>query len=483
MRKMTAVSIVAAGLSLAVAAGVAAAGAGSEGALSSETRQGATLLRDKAFSGMGASDWARSLTDRVGPRPAGSAGDRAAVAWALAAMQSIGLSHVRAEKVTVPVWRRGIETAAIQGPYPQPLAVTALGGSVPTPPEGLEAQILEVSSIEDLETRGEAARGKIVFFDKKMQRALDMSGYSRAVDVRSGGASAAAKAGAMGALIRSIGTDHNRTPHTGGVTYSEGVAKIPAAALSIPDAELLERILAEGRPVRVRFTLGCAAQPDAESANVVGEIPGQGKDTEVVLLGAHLDSWDLGTGAIDDAAGCGIVLGAARAILESKLRHARTIRVVLFANEEYGLSGGKAYRVAHAGELVRHVAALEADSGSGRPIGFSWLAGPSAAPVLRELAAILAPLGAGELRPGGSGGADVSPLRADGVPQFSVRQDTSRYFDWHHSANDTFDKIEPGEMDRNAAAVAAFAWTAASVAAPFDRIPEDKRTDPPRARR
>ncbi|MEP6769773.1 MAG: M20/M25/M40 family metallo-hydrolase [Acidobacteriota bacterium] len=473
----------AAAAAMILVSGCLPAAAAPEKALSAETRRAAILLRDKAFAGTGASEWARSLTDRVGPRPAGSEGDRAAVAWALAAMKSAGLSRVRAEKVIVPVWKRGVETGSIVAPYPQPLLLTALGGSVPTSPDGLEAEVLEVSSIEDLESRADSARGRIVFFDKKMARALDTSGYSRAVDVRGQGASAAAKAGAVGALIRSIGTDRNRTPHTGGVTYAEGVPRIPAAALSIPDAELLERIVAEGRPVRVRFTLGCAPQPDAESANVVGEIPGRGRDPEIVLLGAHLDSWDLGTGAIDDAAGCGIVLEAARSIVQAKLRPARTIRVVLFANEEHGLSGGKAYREAHSGELGRHVAALEADSGSGRPLALSWLAGPSAEPALRELAAILEPLGAGDLRAGGSGGADVSPLRADGVPQFSVRQDSSRYFDWHHTANDTFDKIEPESMDRNAAAVAAFAWTAASVDPPFERIPEDKRAEPPRARR
>ena len=454
-----------------------------EAVLSPEVRAKAVALSELAFSGTQASDWVRSLTDRAGPRLAGSPGDAAAVAWGLATMKSLGFANVRAEKVVVNVWKRGIEAGEIVSPFRQPLTLTALGGSVPTPAAGLEAEVLEVASLEDLAARPEAARGKIVFFDKKMRRTLDFSGYAEAVDVRGDGASSAAKAGAVGVLIRSIGTDHNRTPHTGGMKYLPDVPKIPAAALSVPDAELLERVLRAGGPVRVRFTLTCGDAPDAESANVVGEIVGRGRPKEIVLLGAHLDSWDLGTGAIDDGAGCGIVLEAARLVAQIPRRPMRTIRVVLYANEEHGLSGGKAYREAHAAELPLHVAALEADAGTGRPISFSWLAGPSAEPVLRELASILEPLGAGDLRAGGAGGADISPLRADGVPQFSFRQDATRYFDWHHTANDTFDKIEPESLDRMTAAVAAFAWVAASHEPPFERIPADKRAEDPPARR
>lgn len=448
-----------------------------EPGLSPETRKTAAALADLAFSGTRASDWVRSLTDHVGPRPAGSEGDRTAVAWGLATMKSLGFSNVHAERVIVPVWKRGVETGEIVAPYRQHVVLTALGGSVPTPAGGLEGDVLRVATIEELAGKGDAARGKIVFFDKVMERAMDGAGYGRAVDVRTGGASAAAKQGAIGVLIRSIGTDHDRTPHTGSVTYGKDVARIPAAALSIPDAEMLARIVAEGAPVRVRFTLGCAELPDGESANVVGEIPGRGKKDEIVLLAAHLDSWELGTGAIDDGAGCGIVLEAARAIGGLARRPDRTIRVVLYANEEHGISGGKAYRDAHREELVRHVVCLEADSGDGEPLGLSWLAGPSSEPILRELVAVLAPLGVVDLKPGGSGGTDVSPLRADGVPQVSFRQDSSRYFDWHHTANDTFDKIVPASLDRMVGAVAAFAFVAASTPAPFERVPEDKRVE------
>ncbi len=443
-----------------------------------ETRQAAQALSERAFSGSRAAEWVRGLTDHAGPRLAGSPGDRAAVSWALETMKALHFSNVRAEKVTVGVWQRGIETGEIVAPNPQKLALTALGGSIATPVSGLEAEILEVDSLEALEGKGEAARGKIVFFDTKMERASDGSGYGRAVGVRGRGASRASKLGAVGVLIRSIGTDHNRTPHTGGMDYEKDAPKIPAAALSIPDAELLDRICKEGKPVHVRFTLTCGERPEAESANVIGEVPGKEKPDEIVLLGAHLDSWDLGTGAIDDGAGCGIVLEAARLIAQMPRRPRRTIRVVLYANEENGLAGGTAYAKEHEAELQRHVAALEADSGTGRPTGFSWNAGPSAQALLEEIASILEPLGAGRLKGGGFGGADVSKLLPAGVPLFSIGQDASRYFDYHHTANDTFDKIEPEALDATVAAVAAFAYCAASVPEPFERIPADKRGPP-----
>jgi carboxypeptidase Q len=448
-----------------------------ESILSPEVRQTAVLLREKAFTGTRASEWARSLADEIGPRPAGSDGDRAAVAWAVAKMRSLGLSNVRAERVRVTVWTRGIETGEVLSPHRQKLLLTALGGSVPTPPAGIEGEVFEVASLEDLEARGAGARGRIVFFDKKMERRADGTGYGQAVDVRGKGASAAAKLGAIAVVIRSIGTDHDRLPHTGGMTYEADAPKIPAAALSVPDAELLERMIRGGDRVRIRVTLGCHDSPDGESANVVGEIPGATRPKEIVLLGAHLDSWDLGTGGNDDGAGCGIVLEAARLIGALARRPARTIRVVLYANEEHGIEGGKAYREAHKAELSQHAAAFESDNGSGRPFALQWLAGASAEPVLREIAEILEPLGARSLLEGGAGGADISPLRADGVPQFALRQDASLYFDWHHTANDTSDKIDRAGMDVNAAAAAAFAWAAASVEPAFEKIPADKRED------
>jgi hypothetical protein len=394
-------------------------------------------------------------------------------------LKTLGFANVRAEKVMAPFWVRGEETGEVTAPSRHKLFLTALGGSVPTPEAGIEAEIVEVASLEELAAKKDSdVRGKVVFFNRRMRRASDGAGYGEAVKVRGGGPSAAAKLGAAGVLIRSIGTDSNRTPHTGSLRYEEGIARIPAAAVSNPDADLLDRLVREGKPVRVRFTLGCRDHGEKETANVIGDIPGRGKPEEIVLLACHRDSWDLGEGAIDDGAGCGVVIEAARLIAATDPRPRRTIRVVLFANEENGLAGGKAYPIAHQAELPRHVAALESDLGSGSPTGFNWNAGPSAEPLATEIAALLEPLGAGALKAGGLGGADTSSLVLSGVPLFSVSQDASRYFDWHHTANDTFDKIETDSLDRMTAAVAVFGYVAASVDQPFERIPKEKRVLP-----
>ena len=447
--------------------------------LAPELRSTVEALREKAFAGTRALDWVRSLIDSSGPRLAGSPGDRASIAWGLDTLKALGFANVRAEKVTVPFWERGVETGEVTAPYPHKLFLTALGGSVPTPGGGIEAEVLEVASLDELAAKKESdVRGKIVFFNRRMRRSAEGSGYGDAVTVRGAGASRAAKLGATGVLIRSIGTDSNRTPHTGSLRYEQGVGKIPGAAVSNPDADLLERLVREGKPVRVRFTLGCRDRGVAESANVVGEIPGVGSPEQIVLLACHRDSWDLGEGAIDDGAGCGVVIEAARLVAAVTPRPRRTIRVVLFANEENGLAGGRAYPKDHAGELARHVAALESDMGGGRPIGFSWNAGPSAEPLVGEIAALLAPLGGGDVSSKGAGGADISRLVLAGVPLFSVRQDASRYFDWHHTANDTLDKIDRNELDSMTAAVAVFAYVAASVPEPFERIPAERRVLP-----
>jgi carboxypeptidase Q len=446
--------------------------------LSPEVRRVAEALRDRAIEGTKAFEWVQGLTDEVGPRLSGSPQDPVGVAWALATLKAQGFSNVHAEKVMVTAWQRGVETGEVTAPYRQKLILTALGSSPPTPEGGLEAEVVEMASLEALDAKGAAAvKGKIVFFNKRMERASETRGYGYAVDVRAKGPSRAARLGAVGVIIRSIGTDHNRLPHTGDVDYVAEVPKIPAAALAIPDAEMLERLIRQGKPVRVRFTLTCGDRPEAESANVIGEIRGSSKPDEIVLLGAHRDSWDLGTGAIDDGAGCGIVIEAARLIGMLPKHPARTIRVCLYANEENGLAGGKAYFKVHQAELDKHAAALESDSGTDHPIGIAWTAGPSAEPFVKEIAAILTPLGAGTLSAGGAG-ADTGTLKIAGVPMLSMRQDSRRYFDYHHTANDTLDKVDPIGLDRNVAAVAAFAYCAASTPELLERIPKDKREEP-----
>jgi carboxypeptidase Q len=450
--------------------------------LPASIRAPAERLRDSILSGSRAADWVREITDAAGPRMPGSPGDRAGVAAAVALMKAQGLANVRAEKVRVTVWERGAETGEVTSPAPHALSLTALGGSVGTPEGGVEGEVVRVGSLEELDALGEAVRGRIVFVDRPMSRTSDGSGYAEPARIRSGGPSRAGRYGAVGLLIRSVGTDNNRLPHTGGMHYEKNAPRIPAAALSTPDADLLTRLVRRGGPVRVRLTLGCRAMPDAETANVVGEVPGRESPDEIVLLGAHLDSWDLGTGALDDAAGCGIVVEAARRIAEMSPRPRRTVRVVLFANEENGLAGGRAYAEAHAAELSRHVAAIEADLGQGPPLGFSWDAGAGAEPTLKAIAGLLAPIGADHLAIGEAGGADLTYMLPSGVPSLGLLLDASDYFDYHHTANDTFDKIDSRILDRSTAALAAAAWVLADAPDALERIPTEKRKLPAWAR-
>ena len=417
----------------------------------------------------------RSLTDEVGPRMSGTPGDARAVDWALATMKSLGLANVRAERVMVGHWERGDATASLVSPAHQPLHLAALGGSIATPESGIEAEVVAVTSLQALEDLPiESVRGKIVFFDKPMTRTRDGSGYGKAVDVRGKGAVAAAKKGAVAVLLRSVGTGPARLPHTGAMRYVDDVPKIPAAALAIPDAELLRRTVERG-PTRVKLTLGCKQLDDAPSANVIGEVPGSEKPDEIVLIGAHLDSWDLGTGALDDGAGVAVVLEAARLLTELPRRPRRTVRVVLFANEESGLRGANEYGKVHHDELPRHVLGLELDLGAGKVYGVEYLAGPNAAAAFKAIAAPLGSMGIAAPIPSDHHGADLWPLRTAGVPVASLAQDATRYFDFHHTADDTLDKVDAAELDQVVAATSAFTFAAADAATDFGRIPEDKR--------
>ncbi|MCB9884102.1 MAG: M20/M25/M40 family metallo-hydrolase [Planctomycetes bacterium] len=396
------------------------------------------------------------LIEAAPKRLSGSPGYTDAVQWGLAKMRAIGLQNVRAEPVMVPHWQRGAETAAIVGADGVPLRVTALGGSVPTPPGGVEAEVIEVRSFEQLAALGEAARGKIAFFNRPMPRALRRTGsaYGEAVPQRSNGAIEAGKVGAIAALVRSVTTAIDEHPHTGAMHYQEDVTKVPSAAIATIDAEELARRLKLG-PVRVRLELGCQTLPDIEQANVIGELRGSETPDEYVVIGGHLDAWDLGVGAHDDGAGIAHVLEAVRLLQACGVRPKRTIRVVLFANEENGLRGAEAYAAAHAGELARHVAAIETDSGGFSPIGFSCSLRDEAAEQLRPLFAPLAEIGAGVFVPGaGAGGADISTLHKAGVPCFGMWVDGQRYFDYHHTEVDTLAMVNERELALGAATLA-----------------------------
>jgi hypothetical protein len=393
------------------------------------------------------------------------------VAWALRTFQADGLTSWT-EPVMVPAWTRGEERAELlaggQVIRPQRLAVTALGNSPGTAVEGLSAEVVEVRTLEEVAALGARARGKLIFFNHSMGAG---PGYGETASLRTRGPAAASRAGAAGALVRSLATATLRDPHTGMTYWPPGTAHVPAAAISVEDAELLHRLLARG-PVRVRLTLGCGFATPAvvESANVLAEVRGRERPGEVVVIGAHLDSWDLGTGAIDDGAGVVMVMEALRQLSLQPVAPRRTVRAVLFMNEENGLEGGLGYAKRHAAELPQHVAALEADGGAGRPRGFSVTAGEGGPALVRRLAGPLSALEAAGVEPSG-GGSDIEPLRAAGVPVLGLWQESSRYFDWHHSAADTFDKVVPAELAASAAAMTVMAWQLAEAPETLPRVP------------
>lgn len=432
----------------------------------------ARALRERALSDDTAYELTRSLTSEVGPRLAGSPGDSRAVAWAVAKLQALGFSNVRAEPVTVPRWVRGEARAGITAPWPQVLAVVALGGSIGTPAEGIEAEVVPVSTLDDLKAQPrERIAGRIVFFTPRMERSRDGHGYGKVVSPRSTGAAEAARLGAVAMVMRSAGTSVSRTPHTGAQHYSDGIPPIPAFALSNPDADMLEQQLASGRPVRLRVASTSRWDGEAQSANVIGEIPGGRLKDEVILLGAHLDSWDLGTGAHDDATGVGIVTAAARLAAAATPRPQRTIRVVFYANEEFGLSGAKAYAARHKDQVDRHVLGLESDLGAFRPYALAARVAPDRLPLVRTIQSLLEPLGIAYGGTEASGGADVGQLRPLGMPVMDVKTDAAPYFDLHHTANDTFDQVDPALVRLNVAAFAVIAYLAAEADGGFGRLP------------
>jgi hypothetical protein len=401
-------------------------------------------------------------------RLAGSPGMDRARAWAVATMQAVGLQKVRVEEVQVPRWVRG-EVASLRASLPdgeRGYDVVALGGSIGTPADGISADVLEVKSFEELRARATEAKGKIVFFNRAMPRALRNTflAYRDAVPQRGQGAIEASKVGAVAAIVRSMTTALDDYPHTGALHYEANVGKIPAAAISTNGAQALAAALASDPSLRLTLRLDCATHEDVACGNVVGEITGAERPDEIVLCGAHLDAWDIGDGAHDDGAGVVHCLEAARLLLVHKVRPARTLRFVLFANEENGLRGGRGYAAAHEGEMARHVAAFETDSGGFEPKGFSTTLDEKARAALVSHLDPLRALGFGALIEGG-GGADISVLQPFGVPLFGLVVADHRYFDFHHSARDTLDAVHERELALGAAAVAAFMAVLADPAA------------------
>jgi carboxypeptidase Q len=406
------------------------------------------------------------LTDKIGHRLSGSPQLEAAIAWAARTMKDDGHT-VRTEPVMVPVWVRGTESVAITAPIPRPLHVLGLGGSVPTPKGGLVAPVIVIRSFDELDRQAAAVKGKIVLFDVAMPPYSDTkgSGYGEVSRYRTRGPSRAAKVGAVGVLMRSVTAHSLRTPHTGALGYDPEQPKVPAAAVTVEDAQLISRLAANG-PVTVRMQLESKVLPDAPSANVIGELRGTEKPDEIVVIGAHIDSWDVGQGAHDDGAGCVMMMQALTTLRRLGLVPRRTIRVVLFTNEESGLRGGRAYAKDHAGELPRTVLAVEADAGGFAPRGFSVETKPevSARVVARvsEIATLLAPINATRVR-AGHGGADIGPMVPAGVPTLGLDVDGRMYFDIHHTEADTLDKVDPATLADGVAAMAVLAYVVADM--------------------
>lgn len=440
-----------------VALGLAAQPAGN---LTEQYREVASKLIDAAMVDDGGMEKLSYLCDRIGNRLSGSAGLEKAIAWAAAQMNQDGLVNVSTPRVKVPHWVRGNESAALVEPVAKTLTMLGLGGSVATPRKGITADVVPVSSFEDLERKGkQGIEGKIVLFN------VPFESYGRTVVYRTAGPSRAARLGAVATLVRSITPVSLQSPHTGAVEYIDGSPRVPAAAVTIEDALLIQRLVDAGNPVTVHLEMEAHTLPDAESANVVGELPGRERPEEVVVIGGHIDSWDVGAGAQDDGTGIITALEAAHLIHQLGLRPRRTLRVAFWTNEENGGAGGVAYRQWIGDAIRNHVAAIEMDGGAEKPAGFGLTTpGESMAALsrVREIGRLLDRIDAGSVQPGG-GGADIAPLLRDGVPGLAVRTIATHYFDYHHSRADTVDKVKLEDLRGNIAAMAVMAYVLADM--------------------
>ncbi|UVO49163.1 M20/M25/M40 family metallo-hydrolase [Sphingomonas sp. SUN019] len=411
-------------------------------------------LRDAALKDDVAYDIVEGLTTEVGARLAGTEGEARARVWAVAKLKALGFKNVRAEPYRMPVWVRGEERAEIVAPFPQKLALTALGNSGATPAEGLTAEVVVFPTYGDLVAAPAGSlTGKIAYVGNTMAPTQDGSSYGAAGAARFVGPALAASKGAAAIVIRSIGTDTNRLPHAGNTNFPAGTTAIPAAALSAPDATLIEAMAKRGKPIRMKLLLTPRHIGEQESGNVIAEVPGSDPKAGIVLIGGHLDSWDLATGAIDDASGVAITAAAAKRILDSGKRPRRTIRVVWWGSEEVGGFGGRDYAAKHGSE--RHVVAAESDFGADRVWRFETTLPDSAKPVADRLASALAPLGIVRGTAQAGDGADIAPIVALGVAGVDLNQSGLRYFDTHHTADDTLDRVDPEQLRQNVAA-----WTA-----------------------
>jgi Zn-dependent M28 family amino/carboxypeptidase len=444
--------------SLLTAAAVSALLAGSAHAQDVKTAEG---LRDKALRDYLAWDITEDLTTNIGPRLVGSPAMERAKDWGAAKFKALGFTNIKVEEFAKPSWTRGEESAELVGPYPMKLGIVGLGRTVPTPAEGIEADVALFKTFADLLAAPDSAvKGKIVVITQPMVKAQDGAGYGVAGISRRAGPTEAAKKGALAVLIRSISTSDSTVPHTGVTAFGEGVATIPSAAIGVPEAEQLERLAAKNT-LRIKLKLASSVDPKDVAWNISGEIKGSEKPDEVIVIGGHLDSWDVGTGALDDATGIAITTAAAKLIGDLPKHPKRTIRVVMFGSEESGGSS-EAYLEAHKNEVAKIVLAGESDTGADRIYSLKLPASGGAHPLMKTAAGVLAPLKIYvNQAPAAHGGADIAGLEQAGVPSIELEQDASRYFDYHHTADDTLNKVDPVQLAQNVAAWASFIYLVA----------------------
>ena len=436
--------------------GLAAAGAFAAGSTPADYQPEAQRLTQAATNSLFGFTRLATMCDTFGPRFTGSKNLESAIDWCLAEMKHDGFQNVRGEEVIVPRWVRGNESVELLSPRRRTLPMLGLGGSVGTPPGGITADVLVVTGFDDLKNRVAEAKGRIVLFN------VPFTEYRETVIVRTQGAIHAARAGALASLIRSVGPFSMQTPHTGGMSYADDVKKIPHAALSLEDANMLSRMAARGESLRVRLKMEARTLADGTSRNVVAEIPGSEKPEEIVIVSGHIDSWDVGQGAMDDGGGCLAAWEAARLMLKLGLRSKRTVRVVLWTNEENGIRGAMSYAERHEAALARHTLAIESDSGVFQPTGFGFLGSGRGMEIIRGVGKLLDPIGSGNIAKG-CRGADVLKLVRGGVPVMHLEVDRKKYFWFHHTDADTIDKLVPAEFNRCVAAMAVMAYVIADL--------------------
>lgn len=443
---------------IAVAALIVSATNAHAQSITSQYSQATQRIAAAALSDSGAWNRIAELTEKFGNRISGSQSLEQAIDWIIEKMKADGLDNVRGEPVMVPRWIRGEESATMVAPRTQNLPMLGLGGSIATPPAGVTGEVLVVTSYDDLTAKAAQAKGKIVLFN------VNFTNYGETVRYRSGGAVAAAKVGAIASMIRSVTPYSQRTPHTGGMAYDSTVTKIAHAAITPEDADMIARLTARGEKVRVTLKMSAHFLPDAPSRNVMGEIKGREFPNEVIAMGGHIDSWDVGRGAMDDAGGVVAAWEAIRILKRLNLQPRRTIRAVGWTNEENGTRGGNGYRDAHKADAANHILMIESDGGVFRPLGFGFTGSDAAMAMAQEIGGLIekAIPGSGAITKGG-GGADIGPIMALGVPGMGLNVDGTRYFWYHHTDADTVDKLDPKEVAQCAAVMAIMAYVVADM--------------------